>query len=248
MNRGPFFISDTHFNHGNIIKYSFRPFLDDVGKEILLRLNQGDPKAKVQWKEHRLPQENILAHDEALIENWNGLVYPGHKVYCIGDFAFAKPDKIREILGRLNGLIHLIRGNHDKNISQVKDCFVWIKDYYELNIEDDDANRGTQLIVLSHYAFRVWNKSHYGSFSIFGHSHSSLEDPNYDNRLTMDVGVDATAIRMEQEHGKESDATAIKMAQRQGKEINASYYRPISYAEIKEIMAERTFESVDHHE
>ncbi len=30
------------------------------------------------------------------------------------------------------------------------------------------------MIVMCHYAFRVWNRSHHGSWNIFGHSHNSL--------------------------------------------------------------------------
>lgn len=35
---------------------------------------------------------------------------------------------------------------------------------------------------------RVWNKSHYGAWMLYGHSHGSLiDDPN---SLSFDVGVD----------------------------------------------------------
>jgi len=46
-----------------------------------------------------------------------------------------------------------------------------------------------QNIFLFHYACRVWNKSHRGSWQLYGHSHSNLEP--WDNQL--DVGVDNIA-------------------------------------------------------
>ncbi len=63
---------------------------------------------------------------------------------------------------------------------------------------------GKQMFVLSHYAMRVWNKSHRGSIMLYGHSHGTLDQmrpefanptwigDNYfiKNYRTMDVGVD----------------------------------------------------------
>ena len=47
---------------------------------------------------------------------------------------------------------------------------------------------GEQLVVLDHYPMRSWNKSHYGSWQLYGHHHGTLpEDPN---AFQMDVGVD----------------------------------------------------------
>ena len=43
-----------------------------------------------------------------------------------------------------------------------------------------------EMFFLSHYAHRVWDKSHYGTIHLFGHSHGGLEDHN----LSMDVGED----------------------------------------------------------
>ncbi|MEM9701635.1 MAG: metallophosphoesterase, partial [Planctomycetota bacterium] len=85
-----FFTSDTHFGHANVIKNCDRPFAD-VGEM-----------------------------DEALIANWNAVVGPKDVVYHLGDFAFRAKRKPREYLARLNGTVHLVKGNHDEET--LKDC------------------------------------------------------------------------------------------------------------------------------
>ena len=50
-----------------------------------------------------------------------------------------------------------------------------------------------QLIVLCHYALRVWNRSNRGSSHLFGLSHGRL--PQVANALSMDVGVDTHDFR-----------------------------------------------------
>jgi calcineurin-like phosphoesterase family protein len=70
----------------------------------------------------------------------------------------------------------------------MKGAFQWVKDYYELTVEEADAPGGTQSIVLFHYALRVWNRAHYGAWHLYGHSHGTL--PDIPGSLSLDVGVD----------------------------------------------------------
>lgn len=76
-------ISDTHFNHENIIKYCDRPYTD---------------------AEHM---------NEDLIEKWNSVVKPGDKVYHLGDVFMGSGEKAYDIHKRLLGKKRLILGNHD---------------------------------------------------------------------------------------------------------------------------------------
>lgn len=142
MNR--WFISDTHFGHANIIKYSKRPFKD------------------------------VDEMNEMMIQEWNKLVKPEDEVYHNGDFAFLPYDKFRTLHARLNGRIFLQLGNHDSMIIQHRadllkqGKIVSIENYRELKVA------GAPMIVLFHYGQRVWNKSHHGSIHLYGHSHGSL--------------------------------------------------------------------------
>ena len=180
------FTADHHWGHANIIRYDGRPY------------------------------EAVEEMDADLIARWNAAVAPGDTVYHLGDiFLYAKTASARAVREQLHGNIRLIRGNHDKNADAMKEEFDWIKDYHELKVPDPDAHGGTQLLVLCHYAFRVWNRSHHGAFHLYGHSHGSLPDDPH--ARSFDVGC------------------------------MLHDYRPISYARVKEIMAQKQWQPVDHH-
>lgn len=124
------------------------------------------------------PFSSAQEMDAMLIKNWNDVVEPGDTVYHLGDFAFDRhPEKY---LNRLNGIKHLIKGNHDKQPS-IKHGWASINDYREIRVEG-------QHIVLFHFACRVWHRSHKGSWMLYGHSHGTLPDDR--TLLSIDVGVD----------------------------------------------------------
>ncbi len=57
------------------------------------------------------PFEDVSAMNEAMIARWNGAVSPADTVYVIGDFG--GDGREADILARLNGTKHLVKGNHD---------------------------------------------------------------------------------------------------------------------------------------
>ena len=153
-----FFTSDHHFGHKNIIKFSNRPFT------------------------------SVEEMDETMIQRWNEKISPEDEVYHLGDVAFRTHGSIKKILDRLNGKIHLIKGNHEKQALTYKFRFESIQDYLELSVEDESLRNGKQMIVLFHYAIKQWNKKHHGSYHLYGHSHGSLPDDIHSQ--SFDVGVD----------------------------------------------------------
>jgi calcineurin-like phosphoesterase family protein len=66
------------------------------------------------------PWSNVQEMNEALITNWNSRVQPGDTVYLLGDFAMGQKSNIL-FRKRLNGKIILIRGNHDRKPSVMRD-------------------------------------------------------------------------------------------------------------------------------
>jgi len=132
--------------------------------------------------------------NERLIANWNETVNPQARTYCLGDFSLGNVSGTQDIIERLNGQICLISGNHDSITEKCKG-FVWIKDVKMLRIryQCDLSIDGKVRIFLSHYAHRVWPRSHHGTMHLYGHSHGGLPD-NKQSRST-DVGVDACGMR-----------------------------------------------------
>jgi calcineurin-like phosphoesterase family protein len=62
------------------------------------------------------PFATVEEMNETIISNWNAIVTPQDTVYHLGDVAFGN----LSIIHRLNGTIHLIRGNHDRGYSDTK--------------------------------------------------------------------------------------------------------------------------------
>jgi len=124
------------------------------------------------------PFNNVDDMDATIIKNWNRLINPKDTVYHLGDFCFRSkgPEFYRK---QLNGNIHLIWGNHDRR-SQYNQFFY--EKTSQITIKIDNIS-----ITLNHFSMRVWPKSHFNSFHLYGHSHGTL--PSIGKSL--DVGVDS---------------------------------------------------------
>lgn len=105
-------ISDTHFNHKNIIDYCNRPF------------------------------SSVEEMNRVLINNWNSVVSNDDIVWHLGDFAMGSKEEITNLVNQLNGRINLIMGNHDNHLvkwyydcgfNKVYDRPIIIDDYFILS-------------------------------------------------------------------------------------------------------------------
>lgn len=154
-----FYTSDLHFGHKNIIELESRPF------------------------------SNIEQMDEYIIRTWNERISDNDNVYILGDFSFYKVSKTMEIIKRLNGKKHLIKGNHDNFLNKESfdtNLFESISDIKE--VKDGDYN-----IVLCHYPIQVWNGQHHGYLHFYGHVHSNMgtcHPMKYDIPNSYNVGLD----------------------------------------------------------
>lgn len=217
-----YFTSDLHLSQRNILKdrsnWGFRDFHDEQEMDV------------------------------AILEGINSTVGKHDTLYILGDFCFTKD------MGHLQSMLNAFKcvnvvyilGNHDHLLRRHRYSLFSnrdIHDYLRINIkypeEFQDPNRdkwaGQQSIILCHYAMRVWDRSHHGSWMLYGHSHDSLDNLHdqdgiryminsfYANKKTMDVGID-TAYRFFGE------------------------YRPFSFFEIKDIMDMKEELYIDHHE
>lgn len=124
--------------------------------------------------------------NDELVRSINAVVRPDDVLYHLGDFNFGGLKNQWEFRRRVNcDTVHLIHGNHDFNHgsfdpASVNHGFASVSHYKEIVVD-------RQPIVLSHYAFRVWNNQAKGAWHLYGHSHGLLRDLN---NFSMDVGVD----------------------------------------------------------
>jgi len=126
------------------------------------------------------PFSSVEEMDRILIDNFNNKVSQEDTTYIVGDFCFSDVTRGQNYLNRLNGVKYLIEGNHDKTAVKLEG-WAGISKLAEIRVDG-------QSITLCHYAMRVWNKSHFGAWHLYGHSHGSLPDDK--NSLSFDVGVD----------------------------------------------------------
>ena len=122
------------------------------------------------------PYANITEMDAALIANHNAVVGPDDIVYHLGDFTLRhNAEKIyHEYIAKLLGTNFFIKGSHD----------YWLKGKSPTWMIEKTFNG--QFIVMCHYAMRVWARSHYNTWQLYGHSHGNLSPVG----KQWDVGVD----------------------------------------------------------
>lgn len=150
-----FFTSDTHFGHRGVIRMCRRPFAD------------------------------AAEMDEMLIEAWNAVVRKGDTVWHLGDFALnTSAERCQELFGRLNGVKHLIPGNHERPRHLE---LGWASPPEKLRTVHVEGRK----LVLCHYGLRTWPGSWHGALHLYGHSHGALPG----TARSLDVGVDCWAYR-----------------------------------------------------
>lgn len=166
-----FFTGDHHFFHRNIIEYCNRPF------------------------------QYLNEMDGTMIVNWNKIIKHNDNVYHLGDFTLAGEEKAKEFFSGLNGHIRILSNpwHHDRR---------WLKDRVNCMLDWTSASghqiqilppmfvltmpklgdgKHPKAIVLCHYPLAKWDRKHYGSWHLYGHSHGQFDNGG----LSMDVGVDA---------------------------------------------------------
>lgn len=163
--------ADWHCNHRRILQYCNRPF------------------------------STIKEHDDAIISNINKRVKADDALYFLGDLLFERqnyPKALENLLERLECRnIYWCLGNHDPKEYDIGDMLAYIRPGLSKKIQSvfsyNEIYLNNKLFVMCHYAMAIWNKSHYGSYMIYGHSHSTAEtnlDRLFPGRRSMDVGID----------------------------------------------------------
>lgn len=216
------FTADTHFGHRRIPLYTKRRFClsEDENRQLDLAWSDGRlSRGPNSWVP---PWSAITKMDQYLIDKINEYVQPDDTLWHLGDFCFGPRN--RKIIDHARGYrdriacktVNFCWGNHDH--SEIAGAFNRTHERYELR------HKG-KVIVMSHYAQAVWNRSHRGAWMLYGHSHTTAEawlDRVMPGRRSIDVGVD----------------NAYKVL---------GEYRPFSFDELDRILSPRPGCSIDHH-
>ena len=174
------FTADTHFGHGNIIKYCQRPFMSPEE----FAATRDDPRSRL-----RLSDATVKRHDEALLEAINSRVAVDDTLWIVGDFCWGGRAEAKRYRDRIRcRSVYLVWGNHDR--AEIADVFADCIDQGMIVVEGQE-------IWLNHYPMRSWNKAFHGSWHLYGHVHGRLqrEDAAKPTMLVKDVGVDACDYR-----------------------------------------------------
>lgn len=112
-------------------------------------------------------------HDEAVILNHNSVVRPNDIVWFLGD-AMLGPDQEYglECISRLNGQIHMIRGNHDTDQKVAK--YLTLPNVVQAGLWANMIKKGKFSLYLSHFPCHVGDPmlSKNGLWNLAGHTHS----------------------------------------------------------------------------
>lgn len=131
--------------------------------------------------------------NEAIVERWNSVVKPGDIVYHLGDVMLNDNDKGMEYLKKLNGEIHILRGNHDTN-SRI--ClYAAAPNVVSTGNYATVIKYGKYSFYLSHYPTLTSNFDNgaslrYHVIGLFGHTHQQ-ENFYQDNLYMYHVGMDS---------------------------------------------------------
>lgn len=186
-------------------------------------VNIAGPKVS-KWKDGYRNFDNEIEMTEHFIKNINNCVKHDDILYYMGDWSFGNVYNIKRLRDQIHcRTIHLMLGNHDQKIRENKEVVYQNGSFYPqdlfTSVQDVlEVKHGNHTFFMSHYAHRVWSKSHRGYIHLYGHSHDNI--PDYGKSI--DIGIDVA------------------------KRILGEY-RPFSIEEIISIMDKKEIKSVDHH-
>jgi calcineurin-like phosphoesterase family protein len=171
-----FFTSDLHFGHKNILR-----FCSDRIDWLQMPIDKLELKMAFDNKDVNLLTKYTDIHGECMISAWNKVVSNSDDVYILGDFSFRNEDEVARVVEKLNGKLHLVKGNHDRTYKK-NPGFVSISEYKEIKINK-------RKIIMMHYPIYNWKYMDSGSWHLHGHMHG-YPTPIFGK--IMDVGVDST--------------------------------------------------------
>lgn len=167
MTHEKWFISDTHFFHGNILK-----FVDDEGLRIRREFNSLDQM------------------HETIVKNWNSVVGHNDYVYHLGDVTFQYHRPFNELMYSLKGKKRLIVGNHDK--LKQEGLF---KHFEKVELVGKSLHQHG--VVLFHYPYNPFGENNDKfRWVLHGHIHRNVIDKPRTKNLSVEV-INYTPVNLD---------------------------------------------------
>lgn len=135
--------------------------------------------------------------ESEIIRRWNKKVNSDDVVYVLGDIAEDNYTKAINIYKELNGIKHLIIGNHDLKMQKEIEESCVFETVEFMKLIDDNGRK----VCLCHYPLMDWMEFSRGGYHVYGHIHNktSKNDPAYTqikeyykDKLAFNAGVDVT--------------------------------------------------------
>lgn len=234
-----YFTSDSHYGHKNICRGVSTWNLNDHGGHSSVR-----------------DFDTLEDMNNTILNAINSVVKEDDILIHLGDVAFGGIENIWKFRKQIKCKnIHLILGNHDEHI--LKGNFFDLEnnvqnriDYVSLTKNKADFFPGSEGILkgrvnklfdsvnqlmtlrvscsrlgkntfeLCHFPLKTWNKGHHGRIHLHGHCHGNLS--NIHNERFLDIGIDSRFKIFKD-------------------------YKPFSLPEILEIMKDKKYRTIDHH-
>lgn len=145
----------------------------------MIKLNLSDSKIFLTADTHlkhtknvvysKCPYGSIEEYDNAIINNINSVVGKDDHIFFLGDFIFtSRLDIINDYYSRINGIKHLILGNHCIRNRMYRDSVV---DIFEGRVYDSLVMaHGNDIYYLSHFPYQYFT-----GVNLHGHVHTGVD-------------------------------------------------------------------------
>lgn len=141
-------------------------------------------------------------HDEAILAPTAALIKPTDTLVLGGDVGHGRPEVLEALLKRVPGKKVLVVGNHDAQVvKKLSHLFAEVRDLWVMRNPLGKAPRSAPdprkppLVMVCHYPMASWDRSHYGSWHLHGHSHGGM--PPIPGRLDVGWDVHGKILRWE---------------------------------------------------
>lgn len=166
------------------------------------------------------PFANADEMNKTIIDNFSVLTEKDH-LFFTGDLSFSKdPYKVIEILKPLKCKLYWVVGNHDSHLlscEELTDMFEWILPIAEITVIESVHNQPAIRQNITLCHYSMEVWNTSHHGSWHLFGHSHGSLPKCDTKLSFDIGC------------------------------NVWGYKPLSYQQVKEVMATKTYVPVDHH-